>query len=716
MFNPTFLIMKKILLPLSVAVLSLPFNLFAQTGEIIEKCLTHDYYLDMLAKDPSLAQRMEQLEKETERFIEMKEMGLSKMQAAPMIIPVVFHVIHDYGAENIPWEQCADQVRIMNEDFRFINADKSTIPSVFASKGADVNVEFRMATLDPNGKCTNGVVRKQSKLTYDANNAVKAVSYWPSDKYLNIWVVNSIEDNDSDPQTQVLGYAQFPNSGSATTDGVVLRANVIGDIGSGALSGNKGRTGVHEVGHWLNLRHIWGDADCGSDNVSDTPTHKTSNSGCPTFPHDVNVCSGTGANGEMFMNHMDYSSGNCRKMFSAGQASRMQATLSGSRSNLWSAGNLTATGVSNPSSSPCIPVADFSVEKANVCAGTAVKFIDLSWNANPTGWSWTFPGGTPATSTDSIPYVTYNNPGVYNVTLSASTSTGASSPVTKTAVVTVGKSTATHVGSSYKEDFENATTFNNDWSITNSGSVGWVRSSSVGYKSSSCLWVNNMTNTIGDEEALVSSGYDMTAVSGPGSPQLFFKAAYAQKSATNADKLEVYYSIDCGYTWVKRKTISGTALASVGTKTSAFTPASDTEWKDQTASLGGAVNGNNVLLKFLFTSGDSSQKKGNNLYIDDINIMDPLGVDEKYSRGKIRIIPNPANTGMMPALDIELINPALLQLNVYDVTGRLVTAARHDLEAGGHALPVSDKRLDPGIYMVDVETDGRHYVEKMIIQ
>ena len=313
---------------LVIAALLLPLSTLAQSSAARpEKCLAHHMYQEQLAGDANFQINQQNLEIETQQFVNQyiadKQAGNQRNASVVRIIPVVFHIIHIGGPENISRTQCVNQIDSLNMDFRRLNADAAQTPAPFQALGGDAEIEFRLATLDPQGNCTDGVVRVYSELTTDARNNVKALSYWPSNKYLNIWVVKSIE-NTSGAAGIILGFAQFPG-GAASTDGVVMRHDVVGSIGTAANAGfdNTGRTATHEVGHWLNLRHIWGDATCGSDLVSDTPVHNTSNGGCPAQPH-YSTCSG--APREMTMNYMDYTYDACMYMFTEQQKIRMQAT------------------------------------------------------------------------------------------------------------------------------------------------------------------------------------------------------------------------------------------------------------------------------------------------------------------------------------------------------------------------------------------------------
>jgi hypothetical protein len=253
-----------------------------------------------------------------------------KTQKKLVTIPTVFHVVYKKTAENISDAQIKSQIAVLNKDFRAANADKSKVPPVWKGLVADANVQFALATKDPKGKATSGITRtKTTRDSFGAGNAVKKKSQggadpWPSDRYLNIWVCNLGEG--------LLGYAQFPG-GPAATDGVVILYTALGTNGAAAAPFNLGRTATHEVGHWLNLRHIWGDRnDCGgTDFTADTPNQQLPNTGKPTFPH---VSCNNGPNGDMFMNYMDYVDDAAMFMFTPAQVLRMNATLAGPRKKI----------------------------------------------------------------------------------------------------------------------------------------------------------------------------------------------------------------------------------------------------------------------------------------------------------------------------------------------------------------------------------------------
>ena len=257
--------------------------------------------------------------------------GLAERVARKLItVPVVVHVVYKKDEENISNAQIKSQIAVLNKDFRATNPDATNVPAPWTGFVADAKIEFKLATKDPRGKATNGITRtKTTRSSFGTDDSVKTKSGgghppWPAARYLNLWACNL--------GGGLLGYAQFPG-GPARSDGVVILHSALGTSGTAAAPFNLGRTTTHEVGHWLNLRHIWGDQnDCsGTDFVSDTPNAQLPNFGTPTFPH---VSCDNGPNGDMFMNYMDYVDDVAMFMFTPAQVTRMNATLAGPRSQI----------------------------------------------------------------------------------------------------------------------------------------------------------------------------------------------------------------------------------------------------------------------------------------------------------------------------------------------------------------------------------------------
>jgi len=294
-------------------------------------CGTMQNLDEIRQRDPGVDNRMDVENLDIKHWIS-NNTSSSKSMPNIITIPVVVHVIYKNSSQNISDAQIFSQIDILNEDFRMNNSDASSVPSAFAGVAADCEIEFCLAVRDPNGNVTTGITRNYTTTSsFSGYTSMKYSSTggqdaWNTSDYLNIWVCNLASG--------LLGFATFPG-GNSSTDGVVCDYAYFGNTGTATSPYDLGRTATHEVGHWLNLYHIWGDSYCGNDYVSDTPKHEESNYGCPSYPH-ASSCSGTGSSGEMFMNYMDYTNDACMFMFSTGQKNRMRATLNGSRSSLLS--------------------------------------------------------------------------------------------------------------------------------------------------------------------------------------------------------------------------------------------------------------------------------------------------------------------------------------------------------------------------------------------
>ena len=295
----------------SLVLLSSTNILWGQTATV-RNCSTMDQLEQRMAADPSIELAMEEVERQTEEAIA----NGTTAERNIITIPTVVHIVYKTNAQNISDAQIQTQMQVLNDDFRRMNADANNT----WSQAADTEIEFCLASVDPNGNPTTGITRTYTNTSSFSGDAVKYTNQggknaWPRGSYLNMWVCNL--------GGGILGYAQFPNSGSAATDGVVMGYNYFGTIGAAQAPFDGGRTTTHEVGHWLNLYHIWGDGGCGvDDNVSDTPASDNANYGCAS---NHTSCGST----DMVQNYMDYSDDACMNLFTAGQRNRMRAVLTG---------------------------------------------------------------------------------------------------------------------------------------------------------------------------------------------------------------------------------------------------------------------------------------------------------------------------------------------------------------------------------------------------
>lgn len=390
-------------------------------------CGTMDNLAEQMKLDPTLAGRMIESEKMIQNWITANQNQINNSKTV-VTIPVVVHIVYKAAAENISDARVQQQIDILNKDYRKLNTDIGSVPAVWTNTAADFEIQFCLASRKPDGTATTGIERKLTTVASfnQSGNPVKYASQggldaWDATKYLNLWVCNL--------GNQLLGYAQFPTqlSASPATDGVVILYNAFGLSGTSGSPYNLGRSATHEVGHWLNLFHTWGDdygACTGSDYCNDIPSSADATYGSPNFPL-LDACA-TVSPGVMFMNYMDYTDDAKMYMFSNNQKLRAQATLSQYRSGL-------ATSLGCQGTTPTAPVAEFTASTTTAIIGQAITFTDQS-SGTPASWAWTFGDG--ATSTIQNPSHSYTAAGTYSVALTATNSVG-NNTMTKTNYITV---------------------------------------------------------------------------------------------------------------------------------------------------------------------------------------------------------------------------------------------------------------------------------------
>ncbi len=607
------------------------------------------------------------------------------------VLPVVFHIIHNGGPENISDEQVKDAVRILNDDYNKLNTDWDDVQSEFLPIVADVGITFRLAQKDPDGNCTSGITRTQSVLTNDGTQDMKDLIQWPRDMYLNIWVAASADG--------AAGYTMTPGAvsspWSAPADGIVVLHDYTGSIGTSSLSHSRVLT--HEVGHWINLRHCWGPtnepglaSNCGeSDNVSDTP---------PTQGWTACVLSGAtcGSFLDNVENYMEYSY--CCKMFTNGQKTRMLAALNSStadRDELWQPSNLAATGTTG---TDLLCAADFSSDMTVVCSGGQVTFNDMSYHG-ATSWAWTFDGGTPASSTDENPVVTYDTPGQHAVTLIASNGID-DVTLTRSAYVTVlpapGQPTP------LTENFDDLTALPPaEWLVNDlDGDEAFELFTTAGYSGTHSVRLRNYGSEAGDLDELVTTTIDLSDAT---ICTLSFRYAFARRNADNDDALRVYASSNCGETWSMRKQFTAaTTLPTVADQSSQFTPDDPADWEyAEVTNINSPFLTEDFRLKFWFTSGG-----GNNFYIDDINLNGaPVGIEEVLEGNGLAVVPNPVED--VADLVVNSSDASTARIEMLDVLGRVIsTVHQGGLGAGRQRIPLPLAGLESGVYFIRMERAG----------
>lgn len=618
------------------------------------------------------------------------------------IIPVVVHVIHNGGTENISDAQIESQITVLNEDFRKITGTSGD------GNGVDTEIEFCLAKKTPDGKCTNGIVRIQSTLsnhqTYQRAQ-LKNLSYWDNSRYLNMYVVKTINGSSG-----ILGYASYPG-GPPAEDGTVIRHDYFGRIGTAAAS--LGRTTSHEIGHWFGLYHTF-NGGCGADTcadgdyVCDTPPAINPNYGCPT----INSCSNDFPNvDDQVQNYMDYSDDPCKSMFTAGQKARMHASLVSMRYDIWQQWNIDSTGCDSGFVSPvCNVIADFTSNSQNVCIGNTVLFTNKTLN-NPTSVVWYFEGGSPATSTAMNPTIMYDTLGTFSVKLVA-TGNGGQDSIIQSGFINV---TSPPAGQAlpYFENFENVVFPTNGITIDNpDAGITWERdTTAIAYAGIGSARINNLINVnYGQSDAILLPRFDFTTFTG--TPYLNFKWAYAKSDDNYSDELIVLVSKDCGVNWTQKFYKTGTSMTTGSTQTTPYIPDTNTVWKTANINLNTYSTSSNVLIKIVnVTDG------GNSLYIDNINLGSvPTGIEDLEATTYIvSLFPNPANASF--TIEYQLHKPGNVSYELMDITGRKITSSPVAKQSEGlHQIAVLTNELSDGMYYVKMKIGNEFITKKLLIR
>ena len=622
-----------------------------------------------------------------------------------IVIPVVFHVIHFNGPENISDGQIHSAIEVMNRDFRKLNVDIGDVVVDFEDITADSEIEFRLAQRDPNGDCHIGINRIVNALTYDGGGEVKELIQWPRNNYLNIWVV--------DDAAGAAGYSLYPGSvngnQSAGDDGIVIRANYTGNTGTS--NNYRSRTLTHEAGHWMNLRHLWGNSNSPGDaencemddNVTDTPL----TSGWTSCNLDGETCGSL----DNVQNYMEYSY--CGRMFTEGQSTRMRAAMNSNtaqRNQLWTPENLENTGVNEE---PILCEARFNVSRQTICTGDSVQFFDNSYHG-ATAWSWNFGDGN--VGTDEDPWNQYNSPGFYDVELTIGNGVDEVS-ATETNYIQVLPAGALPLP--FADDFEEMNLSEN-WFMVDVGNDGdgWEITSAAAFTGDQSIRIHNWSNNVEfNTDRLVSSSMNMSDAE---EIHISYKWAYCFKGTDEDeddtdDRLKIYVSPDCGENWSLRRMHRGyTDLPSAAPHAFAFTPSGPEEWNSYTLVLPyEQFFTDNFRMKFEFES-----RLGNNIYLDDINIEAYTASDllerEAYQSIPLVIYPNPTQGTAWLEFQTWTAHEAKIQL--FDMTGRLLYSVDEGvLSPGAQRMALPTESWARGTYVVALELDGVRSTERLML-
>lgn len=693
--------MKHVYLKLGAlaTLLTLQFGAAAQSPT---PCLYDDLRVKALQEDPVFVQQ------EADKMAFIKKYiasGNAEKDNDVYIIPVVFHIVHQYGPENITDEQILDQMRILNRDFRALNADTSEVVDEFKQLIGDVKIEFRLATIDPVGNCTNGIERLVSAETYIGSDGAR-FNAWDKNRYMNIWVCN------------VLPGA----AGYVTGLDVAMAHSYTGSIGTSGEYGSRALT--HEVGHWLSLPHIWGltapATECGDEGVDDTPITKGFSPGSIPCVSKQRVCDVNIV--ENHQNYMDYAY--CQRMFTLGQVTRMRgvaANTQNAQGKMALPSNLANTGVDGVANMLCSPIAAFYANKDIACLNVPVTFRDNSTRGFVESRSWTFQDATPATSTDQVPVVRFNTAGWKTVTLIVTNAQG-SDTITKTKAIFISNASVAE-SVPYFESFTDASVIGDKWLVKNfeENQTSFTQAVNAGYSDQNSMKLNafnspggkTLKDGNGDIDALYSPAFNMSGKTGW---QISFKIASACKTSnTNnmTEKMKIEYSSSCGTSWVLLQEFTKAQLNVSGYSGSNYTPNNANAWKELTFPVTASLAKDNMRFKITYTSSQYS----NNFYMDDFKIAPTNGIDVNAAQlANVELYPNPVTE--QTTLTYSLINDSEVSFTISDITGKTIAGRKLGTQQSGvQSLTLQNytQQLQTGVYFITLNIGNSAVTKKLIV-
>jgi hypothetical protein len=713
--------MKKQLSKIALGLTLLSYGGFAQQN--FQLCNTYKAMDEYFAKNPEAKKSYEANQKLLNE--QLNNNSMAKASSFQYTIPVVFHVLHAGGSENVTDAQIEAALISINKDFAAATPDYTTIAQPFQSRYINSDIKLVLATKDPAGNGTTGINHIYDARTDWAQgntNNYNGITWNPT-KYLNIITVRDIIENSPVSGGQVGGYTYKPGTWGtgASADAIVVLSTFI--------SGSQVRGLTHEIGHWFNLSHTFGNTNnpgvsCGDDGIADTPPTKGNFSSCPSSASG-NPCatSGTTVYAAGMMNTeniMDYST--CPKNFTTDQTTAMRNALASTvsnRQNLWQPANLSATGITNPNPPGSFPPkAEFlsSNFSYTVCAGGSLTMKDFSYNGVITTYNWSADNGATAAAPGSS-NTTINFPtiGTTNVTLTVANNGGAS---TRVRTVTVLDGTADVNGTPYMESFENMGT-PQGWNVINPnpGSSAWEQTWSAGLDGVGSFMIDGSLCGGDQVDILETPMFDLSAVN---DPVMEFAVSYAMKNTAQSDALKVQASKDCGGTWQDIVPLGAIQMQANtgGITASSFTPAVSQEWKtyklNDYSPFYSFLNSSNVRFRFTFIEDDAGY--GNNIFIDAIKLTStPTGLSAQAKDFSMKMFPNPTHGAA--SLQFNLNDPAEVNIDIRNLLGQQVLpVTSSSLPAGGHTVVLNgNNELSTGVYLVNISINGAAVTSRLIV-
>jgi len=703
----------------------------------------------------------------------------SETDTTEYVIPIVIHVVHDYGNEDVTDSALISYVKLWNTVYNKQNPDSATvlaqyrgfIPNSHVPYIGNMHITLRLATKDPFGNPTHGITRRLSYLTHYAGENAK-FDDWPPSSYLNIWVINTF----SQAEASAAAYAIEPPTAAVEpwADGFI---SVWSYLGVSYVAN-------HEMTHLFNVYHTFGNTNnaavmCGDDEVDDTPpteghltcgTAQLYDTACATGYLKVYPSSVVGIDSLVDYpdtvnteNIMDYSF--CSKMFTSGQCDRVHQCLQNAvanRNNLWIPANLSLTGTDVSSSWPDLaPVPDFSVDNDYPCIGTLVTFTNHSWNDTVKKIEWSFSnGGTSiydsthddkyfSTPTSAVGHTAFTQPGWVTVTMTATGNGTAGTGTLVDAQRIFVADTAPTVANGYVQEF-NSSGDVNKWPMFNyyNNEFKW-QIANVGYNDNVCVQYTGYDNRIniaqnlypltgvprGDHDDMYTPYFDVSTLTGGTQPSLNFMYSGATRSANAADindSLEIWYSINTGgcnppASWYLLTSFSKASLCNKGSLSTPYTPSGPGDWVLKSVPLNktGMSSAKKISFRFRYRPGINSDgyvttegySTGNNFYIDRINFSSsPLGLNTLLPNEDHAVVVAPNPTNGDAYVIIIDDNNVNVRVTITDISGRLIYTAQQQTTGSITNITIPKSALPiGGMYLVNVATPNQTHTEKLVV-
>lgn len=687
-------------------------------------CGTMEAHQQLLQQHPELVEKEAAFRERMEKVSQNPKLYGTR---AIITIPVVVHCVYKNATEQITMNDVLSQIDSLNKDFRYLNADKVQIPAPFQLVAADCEIEFCLANKDPQGNPTTGLTMTQTTVSsFSTNDDIKAtatggIDPWPTDKYLNLWV--------GDLGGGLLGYAQFPG-GPVATDGVVVGYYCFGSQNPNLTSAyNLGRTATHEIGHWLGLRHVWGDdggACSGSDNIADTPNQGGENYGCVGFP---NISCSNGPDGDMFMNYMDYSDDNCLQLFTLGQKAVMIDVLNTSRANLNPSAAVNCAPVVPPPPPIFVDAGIYGLTSPadTLCGNKIAPTFTLTNIGNLTLTSaqiaYSIDGGAPMiynwtgnldsleTTIVTLPATVGITTGPHQLDVTIFQANGAADLLATNNLITFNFVVLNVAGQPlpFAEGFEGSVFPDNGIVLDNpNGNTTWEQTgiaSALGIKSALIRNYNN--NILGDDDDLRLPGFDFSNYQ---SVLFSFDVAYASYTLGASDTLSLVVSSDCGQTFNIERQWAGSSLQTAQASTSLFIPTNE-QWKHHVVDL--SAHAGASLVKIYIRNSNGYE---NNLFIDNINIIaNPTSINPEADLAQaIAVFPNPTQDDLH--IEYKAKEKGVFAWELTDVSGKILLSQQANVQDGKNEWTISTAAFASGMYFLKLSNADASTVVKVRVE